>query len=138
MTTQAPATSAAAHAVDLHKTYGVGAAAVHALAGVTVNHVEWALTEATRATQEAEVLRRAVVDARSRAQAMATAAGQGEVRWVELADPGLLQGGARPTGAETYTATAMRAGKADAGGGTDVVPEDIAWQVQVHARFAAG
>jgi uncharacterized protein YggE len=110
-----------------------------ALAGVTVNHVEWALTEATRATQEAEVLRRAVADAQSRAQAMATAAGQGEVRWVELADPGLLQGGARPAaGVESYTAASMRAGKADAGGGTDVAPEDIAWQVQVHARFSAG
>lgn len=109
-----------------------------AISGVTVNHVEWALTEATRTTQEAEVLRRAVADAQSRAQAMATAAGQGEVRWVELADPGLLQGGARPTAGGDVAVAAMRAGKAEAGGGTDVAPEDIAWQVQVHARFSAG
>jgi putative ABC transport system ATP-binding protein len=31
-----PAGSPAAHAIDLHKTYGSGAAAVHALAGITV------------------------------------------------------------------------------------------------------
>ena len=108
------------------------------LAGVTVSRVEWALTEATRTAQEAAVLRRAVEDARARAQAMATAAGHGEVRWLELADPGLLQGGARPTGGDTYTPAAMRAGKAEGGGGADVAPEDIAWQVQVHARFVAG
>jgi len=106
------------------------------LDGVTVHHVEWALTEATQATQEAEVLRRAVADAHSRAQAMATAAGQGEVRWVELADPGLLGGGTRLTGLETFHHTSLRRGEEDTGEGADVSPEDIEWQVQVHARFS--
>ena len=105
-----------------------------AMAGVTVQRVEWALTEATRTAQEAEVLRRAVADARSRAATMAQAAGQGEVRWLELADPGLLQAGTRATGAE-YATASFRTGQADGGGGADVAPEDISWQVEVHARF---
>ena len=107
------------------------------LAGVTVDRVEWTLTEATRTAQEAEVLRRAVTDARSRALTMAQAAGYQDVRWLELADPGLLQAGGR---AETVHAmpASFRAGKAEADGGADVVPEDITWQVEVHARFTAG
>jgi len=36
VTNQDPAGSPAAHAIDLHKTYGSGTAAVHALAGITV------------------------------------------------------------------------------------------------------
>ena len=107
------------------------------LAGVTVNRVEWALTEATRTTQEAEVLRRAVADARARALTMARAAGFDEVRWVELADPGLLRDGGRAEAAVAAPAS-YRSAKAESGDGADVVPEDIAWQVEVHARFTAG
>ena len=109
-----------------------------ALAGVSVDRVEWALTEATRTAQEAEVLRRAVADARTRALTMAQAAGFDDVRWVELADPGLLQSGGRDLGSGPVAAASYRAAKAESGGGAEVAPEDIAWQVEVHARFTAG
>jgi uncharacterized protein YggE len=109
-----------------------------ALAGVSVDRVEWALTEATRTAQEAEVLRRAVADARTRALTMARAAGYDDVRWVELADPGLLQSGGRDVGGGPVAAASYRAAKAESGGGAEVAPEDIAWQVEVHARFTAG
>ena len=104
--------------------------------GVGVTRVEWALTEATRTTQEAEVLRRAVADARTRALTMAQAAGFPDVRWVSLADPGLLPEGGRAD-AVPATAASFRAMKAESEGGAAIAPEDIAWQTDVHARFAA-
>ena len=102
--------------------------------GVRVDHVDWALTEATRSEQEAAVLRRAVADARARALTMAQAAGFGDVRWVELSDPGLLQPGGRE-GFVAASAVSFRQATADTGGGADVVPDDITWETRVHARF---
>ncbi len=60
------------------------------LEGVTLGHVEWTLTEATRKETDERVRAEAVVDARERAQVYATAAGGGVVRCVQIADPGLL------------------------------------------------
>lgn len=104
--------------------------------GVTVGRVEWALTEATRERRQVEVLQRAVADARSRALTIAQAAGHTDVQWLEVADPGLLPGGGRSAGGPELSPMAMRAG-ATAGGreGVDLAPEDIAWEVEVHARF---
>ncbi len=115
------------------------------LEGVTAHGVEWALTEQTRTAQEAAVLRQAVDRARERAQTMATAAGAGEVRLVEIADPGLL-GGQRSSegGPGSYAASVRGAAPMSAGGppGTaagpiELSPEDVELQAVVHARFTA-
>ena len=65
---------------------------------------------------------------------MAQAAGFGDVRWVELSDPGLLQPGGHE-GFAAASAVSFRQAKEDTGGGADVVPDDITWETQVHARF---
>lgn len=103
--------------------------------GITVNHVEWSLTEDRRAQEESTVLARAVADARHRAQTMASAAGAGTVRFVELADPGLLSVGREFTGQQAYTMKARGAMFADEG--VDVSPEDVELGATVHARFTA-
>lgn len=103
--------------------------------GVSVGAVEWTLTEASRVREEDRVLARAVEAARYRAQTMATAAGSGQVRFLEVADPGLLDRGAQ-TEAASF-AMSVR-GKGAAGGeGVSLVPEDVELQASVHARFAA-
>src|SRR5699024_12660664 len=60
--------------------------------GVTVNRIEWTLTERTRDTVTAEVRRAAVADAIDKATAYAEAAGFARVHPVAISDPGLLQG----------------------------------------------
>lgn len=106
-----------------------------AVDGVTLVGVTWTLTEATRAAQERHVLARAVEQARSRAQVIATAAGAGEVYVVEVADPGLL-GEAWP-GAPLPAAVAARSAASPATGASpvDLTPEDVEITAVVHARF---
>ncbi|HJE52504.1 MAG TPA: SIMPL domain-containing protein [Tessaracoccus flavescens] len=101
--------------------------------GVTVGWVEWALTEERRVREENSVLTRAVEAAYDRAQTMARAANAGDVRFLEVADPGLMPG-AR---AETQMAYSMKArGAADTGGeGINLAPEDVELEATVHARF---
>ena len=100
--------------------------------GVTVEWVEWTLTE-ERQRREADVLARAVENAKSRAQTMATAAGAGEVRFLELSDPGLL--GTTPVSESFAQARAMKAYDASGGEGVDLQPEDVELNAQVQARF---
>lgn len=100
--------------------------------GVTIDGVEWALTDATRRAHTDAVLTAAVEDARSRAQVMAQAAGAGDVEFVDLADPGMLGLPERPIPA----AAMMRSAKMDAGG-VELAPADIVIRAEVHARFQA-
>lgn len=104
--------------------------------GVTIQGVQWALTEAARLTSEAEILRAAVEDARNRAQLMATAAGFGGVEFIELADPGMLHD--RSGSTESAAPKAMRGYVSDGGAGVDLSPEDVELTATVHARFHAG
>ena len=104
------------------------------LDGVAVHGVEWTLTEQRRVAEEAAVLARAVEAARHRAQAMAVAAGAGGVRFVELADPGLLSVGREFAGQEAYAMKA-RGGMYDSGEGLSIAPEDVELDASVHARF---
>jgi uncharacterized protein YggE len=101
--------------------------------GITIAGVRWTLTEATRQAQERRVLTQAVEQARARALVIAAAAGAGDVRIVEVADPGLLAGDRR--GTAPPSAVAARSGAADAGA-VDLAPEDIEISAVVHARFA--
>ncbi len=112
--------------------------------GVTVGNVNWTLTDATRVAQESAVLREAVERARERAQIIATAAGAGEVRLVEVADPGLLGGQrvAQAGGAPQSVASRAAMGGGAPGAGTpagpiELSPEDVELHAVVHARFTA-
>lgn len=105
--------------------------------GVTLGHVEWTLTEELREDTEAAVLRRAVEQARARAQVLAEAAGAGAVRCVRLADPGLLGDGPEPL-PERVAAMALRAaGDGPGGEGIDIVPEDVVIEARIHAHFVS-
>jgi len=104
--------------------------------GVTLQSVQWALTEATRQEQERRVLAQAVSQARDRARVVAAAADAGDVRFLEVADPGLL-GGERPGAPQPLAMSARPAAAAAMGGGgpVELAPEDIEVSAVVHARF---
>lgn len=109
-----------------------------AVDGVTLGHVEWALTEARQRETDERVRSEAVADARARAQVYATAAGGGVVRCVQVADPGLLVEGhaeAAPMAmmARGYAAKDVGGGQ----GGIEIAPEDVVTEALVHARFVA-
>lgn len=109
-----------------------------AVDGVTIVGVSWTLTEATLQEQERQVLMRAVEQARDRARVIAVAAGAGDVRILEVADPGLLGGDRNAT--STPSAVAGRvAGSATSTppGAVDLSPQDVELSAVVHARFVA-
>jgi len=84
------------------------------------------------------VLAQAVEVARERAQVLATAAGAGEVRCLEVSDPGML--GHRTEGEPMMLAASRSAYAKDAGGGgegIEIAPEDVDIEATVHARFTA-
>ena len=99
-----------------------------------IGWVDWQLTEATRRELEGSALTEAVADARRRAQVMAAAAGAGEVRVLEVADPGLLSGS---EATQDSGARFARAFGANGGGGIAVVPEDVTVEAAVQVRFEA-
>lgn len=113
------------------------AAQFGATEGLELRRVEWRLTEDTRREVENTCLTRAVEQAKDRALAMASAAGESQVEFVQLADPGML--GDRPT--ESFAAPAPRmammrgAGGEDALSGIDIQPEDLTVGGVVQARF---
>lgn len=104
--------------------------------GVTVAFVEWSLAQEARTREEVAVLSRAVDAARTRAQTMADAAGAGTVRFLEIADPGLLVDG---TAEANYgTSAKMMRASYDGGApgeGVNLQPEDVELEARVHARF---
>ena len=106
--------------------------------GVTLGHIEWTLTETRQKETERSVLAQAVEVARERAQVLATAAGAGEVRCLEVSDPGML--GHRTEGEPMMLAASRSAYAKDAGGGgegIEIAPEDVDVEATVHARFTA-
>lgn len=105
---------------------------------VELGWVDWELTEDTRRAFEETALAEAVADARRRAQVLATAAGAGEVRVLEVADPGMLSGGADAS--RSGAMGSMRAYAANGGHGGDgfaVVPEDVTVEAAVDVRCEA-
>ncbi len=105
--------------------------------GVALIGVRWSLTEATRQEAERRVLTQAVEQARARALVIATAAGAGEVRVLEVADPGLLSGDRRGTSAPSAVSARSSASAASASvGPVELTPEDVDISAVVHARFA--
>jgi len=115
------------------------AARFGAVEGLELNWVEWRLTEATRLELESVCLTRAVEQARERALVMARAAGESEVVFVQLADPGLLTDNS--TRQESFAAAPMagmmRSAKmTDELAGIDLQPEDLTVSGSVQARFS--
>lgn len=102
--------------------------------GVTIVRVEWTLTLAREDEEERLVLKAAVRDAQERAQVMAEAAGMGAVRFVHLADPGLL-GVPTPLSEPTPVARSMARDPGAPAEAIDLTPEDIKLEAAVHARF---
>ena len=113
------------------------AAQLGALEGLELNRVEWRLTDATRRELENTCLTRAVEQARDRALAMARAAGEDAVAFVQLADPGLL--GQRPAvesfGGMPQPGMMRSAMMADDLAGIEIQPEDLMVSGVVEARF---
>lgn len=105
--------------------------------GVQLHHVEWTLTDATRTSIEAAALTHAVEEARTRALAIAQAAGWAEVEAVEIADPGLLAGPPGGSGPLEMGHARMAAFAASDTGGAGVAPEDVRGEAVLHARFEA-
>ena len=110
---------------------------VASLDGVTLTGIEWALTEATRASITAEARHRSVQDAIERAAAYATSLGLTAVRPLAIADPGMLGDDSRPHSGATAAPMMRAMSTAQESGGLDLKPEDITVEARVHARFAA-
>lgn len=100
--------------------------------GVTINHVDWKLTDEREAAETSRILGDAVADARARAATLAAAAGEGEVRFVELSDTPF-----NDVRQDMFSEAGLQMARGAAGGGegVDLTPEDIIVQVRVHARF---
>lgn len=111
---------------------------VDALAGrdtVTIDALEWSLTDARLSAAQSEARALAVGDALGTAQVLAAAVGRSEVVAVALADPGMLDGPSPgpPPRFEKAMAMAMDAG----GSGFALRPQPIVIEVAVDARFSA-
>jgi uncharacterized protein YggE len=103
--------------------------------GVTVNGIEWTLTEARRQSLTQEARRRAVENAVAKATVYATSVGLSAVRAVALSDPGMLGDGSTSAVPSTeFMSARMMAANAPQ---IEFKPNDIAIDVQVHARFVA-
>lgn len=115
------------------------AARFGAVEGLELNWVEWRLTDATRRELEDVCLTRAVEQAKERALVMARAAGESEVVFVQLADPGLLTDNSirrEAFAAPVPMAGMMRSAKAaDELAGIELQPEDLTVSGSVQARF---
>ncbi len=112
-----------------------------AVPGVSLADVAWSLTDERRADAEREVLAAAVARARERAQIIADAAGAGEVRFAEIADPELLGraegagAGVQGDGGGVQLLAVSR--KMGDGQGIDLSPDDLEVTARLHVRFDA-
>ncbi len=114
------------------------AAQFGAVEGLELNWVEWRLTDDTRRELEGVCLTKAVEQARERALVMARAAGETEVAFVMLADPGLLTDApvVRQQAFDAASGAMMRSAKmADELAGIELLPEELTVSGTVQARF---
>lgn len=104
--------------------------------GVTLNGVEWTLTEVTRARVDSDVTAGAVRRAHERGMVMAKAAGATSLVAIDIADPGLLSEVSGKELGRHDAMVAMREAIPEPGD-IDLVPEDVVVQAEVHVRFQA-
>lgn len=102
---------------------------VGAESGMTIDGVDWRLTDATRQATEDDALTRAVAAARTKAETIARAAGAAGVEFSRITD-------AAQAVPAAYGATRMAAFEAGSPGeGITVTPEDIEVRADVLAVF---
>ncbi|TCJ30927.1 SIMPL domain-containing protein [Nocardioides jejuensis] len=107
--------------------------AINGWSGVSIDQIEWKVTEATRSASLRDARAAAVHDAQVKAAEYAAALGLAAVRPIEIADAGMLQGVAvRDLGMR-----AMHAEVAADGPSVEFRPDDIEISVGVDARFVA-
>lgn len=104
---------------------------------VTIDALEWSLTDARLAAAHAEVRTLAVGDALGRAQVLAAAVGRSEVVALALADPGMLDGGAPGPAPMPRFEKSMAMAMDSGGAGFSLRPQPIVIEVAVDARFSA-
>lgn len=108
--------------------------------GVTIDSLEWSLTDQRQRDVDNEARTGAVADAVAKATAYAKAIGRSNVTATAIADPGMLgdSSGASAGGYELTSATRSFM-KMDAAGGAELSlsPEDIEVSASVDARFVA-
>ncbi|GAA1729250.1 SIMPL domain-containing protein [Microcella frigidaquae] len=148
VTAQRPWTNDGSQAPLVHRASAQGraltpsdaaAVLVDALVGeplLTVDGIEWTLTDASLAAARADVRAQAVADAVEAAETLASAVGRPSIRVTALADPGMLDGGSNGGGPQPRFEKAM-AMAADAGGGFTLQPQAIVVEAAVDARFTA-
>ncbi|MFZ4894215.1 SIMPL domain-containing protein [Plantibacter sp. Mn2098] len=106
--------------------------------GVTVQNITWDLTEDLRSEVETEALRSAIADAVRKAEVYAHSLGLRTVTAISISDPGLLANEPSPQPYGDAIAGSPRMMKASASSsGISLQPEDIVFDVHVHARFTA-
>ncbi len=105
---------------------------------VTIDAVEWSLTDATLARTHREVRALAVVAAVDKAEVLAAAVGRSGVDAIAIADPGMLDGSSGTNGPQPRFEKAMSmAMDSGAGGGFSLRPQPIVIDVAADARFIA-
>ncbi len=112
--------------------------ALAAIELVTIDSLEWSLTDARLELERREVRARAVAAARAKAEVLAESVGLGSLTPLALADPGMLDGtggGAVPMPRMEHAVMKASAPHGDAG--FSLRPEPIVIEVAVDARFSA-
>ncbi len=111
---------------------------VAAVAGVTVDQIDWALTETSKSAVITEVRSRAVTDAVAKASVYAQSIGLGHLRAIALADEGMLNDRSGGT-SSSQSMHLMRVGSTASSSGPELSlkPEDIEIEAVVDARFLA-
>jgi len=108
--------------------------------GVTINSIEWDLTEERRLAVTSDIQTRAVQDATVKATTYARAAGLTTVTALSIADPGMLENSGTPEagfGGPARRGAAMMAMDASGGGELTFTPDRIQVSATVDARFRA-
>ncbi len=111
---------------------------VSATPGFRVSTVAWTLTAAHREEFLREVRNRAAQDAVARAQQYADALGLGPIRPVAVADAGLLPDTSESAGVPGVPRPRSAAALRGNGPDVELIPQDIEFSAEVHARFVAG
>lgn len=105
--------------------------------GVSIQYVEWSLSEETRTRLEAQVVADAVRRARERAETIAAAEGVERLDCLTLSDPGLSSPPETTPFARDMAYGAMAMAKAAGPGEVDVAPEEITVACTIEGRYRA-
>ncbi|WP_127793795.1 SIMPL domain-containing protein [Agromyces sp. LHK192] len=104
---------------------------------LTVNGVDWQLTDATLAVVRERAQRSAVQDAVAKARVYADALGAGSPVPVELADHGMLSAAQAPAARMAMPMAAFGAPPSGGAPTTEFAPADLVIEARVDARFTA-